>query len=295
LSNRSSNFEKKDINKTPNSSQQHITDFVSKDPILSSEDIQTEAAQELPPHRIKGYQGSNPFELADFLRSKVCENDTRKYYSFRGGRFYGGIAAADCVGCVLDCVFCWSHKPRCNPETAGKFYSAKHVVEKLMSIAKKNNYNKIRISGNEPTLCKSHLIEVLEYVPDDILFILETNGILLDNDYIQALTPFKHHLHVRVSLKGVTEEQFTYITAMDGQFLDYQIKALGYLTKAGISCNAAIMKELLNSDNFKILMSKLTSIDHDLAQQLEVESLILYPFIEAELARRGLNKNFKPE
>ncbi len=295
MSNRSSYFEKKESHLTSNSSQQQITNFESKDPVPPSEEIEAEAAQKIPKHRIKGYQGSNPFELADFLRSKVCKNGSRKYYRFRGGRFYGGIAAADCVGCILDCVFCWSYKPRCNPETAGKFYTAKHVVEKLMSIAKKNNYNKVRITGNEPTLCKEHLIEVLEYVPEDILFILETNGILLDNEYIKALTPFKDHLHVRVSLKGVTEDQFMYITAMDGQFLDYQIKALGYLTKAGISCNAAIMQELLNQDNFKILISKLASIDHDLAQQLEVESLIFYPFIEAELARRGLNKNFKPE
>ncbi|WP_455392866.1 radical SAM protein [[Eubacterium] cellulosolvens] len=246
-------------------------------------------------HRIKDYDGSNPLELAEHLREKVCKNSSRKYYRFRGGRFYGGIAAGDCVGCILDCVFCWSYKPRLNPETTGKFYTAKHVAEKLLSIAKKNGYNKVRITGNEPTLCREHLIEVLEYIPKDILFILETNGILLDADYVKALTPFKHHLHVRVSLKGVTENQFIQVTGMAGQFVEYPFKTLGHLTRAGISCNAAIMKELLDQDNIEILVSRLKDIDVGLAQDLEVESLIMYPFIDQELARRNLNKNFKPK
>jgi uncharacterized Fe-S cluster-containing radical SAM superfamily protein len=246
-------------------------------------------------HRIKCYPGTNPFELAEVLRKKVCRDGERKYYRFRGGRFYGGIAAADCVGCILDCVFCWSYKPRCNPESAGKFYTAKHVVEKLMAIVEKNGYDKIRISGNEPTLCKSHLLKVLEYVPENILFILETNGLLLDQDYVRALATFKSHLHARVSLKGVTPEQFQSVTAMDGEYLEYQFNALKYLSAAGISCNAAIMEELIDSENLKFLVTKLTEIDVSLAQNLEVESLIMYPFITTELARRGLNKSFKPE
>jgi len=277
--------------------QQQLSRFFSNDssPVLQNSKNSGSTAQNLKVHRIKGYLGSNPFELAEYLRGKVCKNNSRKYYRFRGGRFYGGIAAADCVGCILDCVFCWSYKPRCNPESAGEFYSAKAVVEKLMAIAKKNKYNKIRISGNEPTLCREHFIEVLEYIPKDILFILETNGILLDKDYVQDLTPFKPHLHVRVSLKGVTEDQFNYITAMDGEFLNYQFQALEYLTNAGISCNAAIMQEVLDQDKLKLLISRLGDINTGLAQNLELESLIMYPFIEQELARRKLNKNFKPE
>jgi uncharacterized Fe-S cluster-containing radical SAM superfamily protein len=169
------------------------------------------------------------------------------------------------------------------------------VVEKLMAIANKNGYNKVRITGNEPTLCREHLVEVLEYLPNSILFILETNGILLDNDYVQALIPFKEHLHVRVSLKGVTEEQFMNVTAMDGQFVEYPFQALEHLTKSGISCNAAIMQELLDEENIAALVSRLKKMDPGLAQNLEVESLIMYPFIDEELARRKLNKNFKPE
>jgi uncharacterized Fe-S cluster-containing radical SAM superfamily protein len=275
--------------------QQQLNEFDSCEGVNTPKTGSHESLPKTIKHRIKGYSGSNPLELAEHLRAKVCKNGSRKYYRFRGGRFYGGIAAADCVGCVLDCVFCWSYKPRCNPDTAGKFYTAKHVVEKLMGIVRKNGYDKIRITGNEPTLCREHLIEVLEYVPNDILFILETNGILLDKGYVKKLTPFKQHLHVRVSLKGVTAEQFEYVTAMDGEFYELPFEALKYLIDVGISCNAAIMKELLDEDNFQILIKKLKDIDDNLARDLELESLIMYPFIEQELARRKLNINFKPE
>ena len=278
-----------------NIKQQKLGEFDSSDNNDNSKKDSNGGLIKIIKHRIKGYSGTNPLELAEHLRAKVCKNDSRKYYRFRGGRFYGGIAAADCVGCILDCVFCWSYKPRCNPESAGKFYTAKHVVEKLMGIARKNGYNKIRITGNEPTLCRKHLIEVLEYVPNDILFILETNGILLDKDYVQALTPFKHHLHVRVSLKGVSAEQFEYVTAMNGEFFELPFKALKYLTDVGILCNAAIMQELLDEDNYQILIKKLKEIDDNVARDLELEALMMYPFVEQELARRKLNINFKPE
>jgi uncharacterized Fe-S cluster-containing radical SAM superfamily protein len=281
--------------KDPHQVQKRLVEFDSNgdsgDEYIGLSDINGKP----PENRIKGFSGSNPLELAAFLRGKVCRNGSRKYYRFRGGRFYGGIAAADCVGCVLDCVFCWSYKPRCNPDTAGKFYTPKQVVEKLMGIASKNGYNKLRITGNEPTLCREHLLEVLKLVPDDMLFILETNGILLDEEYTKALVPFKHHLHVRVSLKAANSEQFMLITAMDGEFLEYQFNALRYLMNTGISCNAAIMEELLDKENADKLVNTLADIDPSIAQNLEFESLIIYPFIEQELARRNLNKNFKPK
>jgi uncharacterized Fe-S cluster-containing radical SAM superfamily protein len=294
---RTDDYQKEKINKAKESTQQLITRFITIEDRLKNEPAFSAQPTELKSvkHRISGYSGSDPLELAEFLREIVSKDGSRKYYRFRGGRFYGGIAGADCVGCVLDCVYCWSYKPRCNPVTAGKLYAPKHVSEQLLTIAKKKNYNKVRITGNEPTLCKDHLIEVLEYIPEDILFILETNGILLDEEFANALKPFKDHLHVRVSLKGITEEQFTNVTAMAGKYVQYPFRALEHLTAAKLSCNAAIMQELMEKSNVDILVTKLKAIDIQLAQGLEIESLMMYPFIEAELERRQLNKNFKPK
>lgn len=58
-------------------------------------------------------------------------------------------------------------------------------------------------------LVMEHLVNVLKLIPEDYLFILETNGILIGNDrtYAEELSAF-HNLYVRVSLKGTCEEYF---------------------------------------------------------------------------------------
>jgi uncharacterized Fe-S cluster-containing radical SAM superfamily protein len=52
-------------------------------------------------------QGYDPLKLGEAVQAHVVREDERKYYRFRGGKWYGGIATADCVGCNLRCVFCW--------------------------------------------------------------------------------------------------------------------------------------------------------------------------------------------
>jgi hypothetical protein len=89
----------------------------------------------------------NPLEMAELTRNIVCKNNQRKYYRFRASRFYGGIATADCVGCCLRCVFCWSWNIAANPEECGRFYSPEDVAGKLIAIAKKKKLRQLRISG----------------------------------------------------------------------------------------------------------------------------------------------------
>ena len=44
----------------------------------------------------------DPITLAERVRKVVVKKEKRKYYRlYRGGKWYGGIATADCVGCNL--------------------------------------------------------------------------------------------------------------------------------------------------------------------------------------------------
>ncbi|RLF22604.1 MAG: molybdenum cofactor biosynthesis protein MoaA, partial [Thermoprotei archaeon] len=55
-------------------------------------------------------------KLSEAIEKIVVRGVERKYYRLvRGGRWYGGIATADCCGCNLRCVFCWSGAPRDHP------------------------------------------------------------------------------------------------------------------------------------------------------------------------------------
>jgi uncharacterized Fe-S cluster-containing radical SAM superfamily protein len=174
----------------------------------------------------------DPVARAIEIEKQVVRGSKRKYYRFRGARFYGGIATADCVGCCLKCAFCWGWNKVVNPGGAGKFYTPQRVVERIVSITQKRRFHQARLSGNEPTLGREHLLGVLSYLPRDISFILETNGILLGDDpgYAEKLSTFEN-LHVRVSLKGCNTEEFSRLTDAEPRGFELQLKALENLRR----------------------------------------------------------------
>jgi len=236
----------------------------------------------------------DPIELAGRLEEIVARGDERKYYRFRAARFYGGIATADCVGCCLRCAFCWSRAPLTNPERVGRFYNPEQVFTELNTIAKKHGYSQLRISGNEPTIGRRHLLCLLGLVEKtDYSFILETNGILLGADpiYAQTLGKFEK-LHVRVSLKGCDAEQFSQLTGAEPRAFELQLAALRNLLDAGVGCHAAIMQEFAPKDKLDQLKQRLSAIDRSLAQELEFEYLIPFPHVIQGLAKRGVLVKF---
>ncbi len=216
----------------------------------------------------------NPVKLTKSMEKYVCRNSSRKYYRFRETRFYGGCTTADCLGCNLRCAYCWAQKKVWTPEKFGKFYTPREVSEKLI----KMNYALVRVSGGEPTICKKHLLELISLFPENKLFILETNGILLNEDYIEELSNFKN-IYVRVSLKGVDEKTFEQITGGDGKFFKNQLNALELLKKYGIKYKAAILVDLFTENQIMNLG----------IPNLEYETLIKYPFVMKRLRKKGIN------
>jgi uncharacterized Fe-S cluster-containing radical SAM superfamily protein len=231
----------------------------------------------------------DPIALAQRLRDVVGSGEKRKYYRFRPAPYYGGIATADCVGCYLRCLFCWSWHIIMQPEKVGRFYSPEEVARNLISIARKKGFQQIRISGNEPTLHRSHLLKVLELIPEELHFILETNGILIGHDpsYAGELSRF-NNLSVRVSLKGACPEDFTRLTGAKPGGFALQLKALENLVEAGIDCFPAVMANFSSHEEIKRLRQRLKAIRSDFAD-FEEEELILYPFVQENLQKGGLS------
>jgi uncharacterized Fe-S cluster-containing radical SAM superfamily protein len=231
----------------------------------------------------------NPLDLADQIEKIVIKNDMRKYYRFRGGRWYGGIATADCVGCILKCVFCWSRE-RDKPSRVGKFYSPHEVFNKLDLIARKKGYRQMRISGNEPTLGRKHLLEVLELVDAaGYIFILETSGVLIgaDKSYAQDLSTFKN-LRVRVSLKGSNEDDFSRLTGAVPEAFELQLNALKHCLDAGVVVHPAVMRSFSTQSDYDRLLIRLGEINPVLPGMVEDEWVILYPVVKKRLKRAGI-------
>jgi uncharacterized Fe-S cluster-containing radical SAM superfamily protein len=231
----------------------------------------------------------DPIVLAEKTREIVGSGERRKYYRFRPAPYYGGIATADCVGCCLRCLFCWSWHIVTQPEKGGRFYSPEEVARNLTSIARKKGFHQVRMSGNEPTLHRSHLLKVLELIPEEIRFILETNGILIGQEpsYAKDLSCFPH-LYVRVSLKGACPEDFTRLTQAEPEGFDYPLKALEYLVEEGIDCFPAVMANFSSREEMKGLRKKLKAIRPDF-EDFEEEELIPYPFVLEHIQRAGLS------
>jgi uncharacterized Fe-S cluster-containing radical SAM superfamily protein len=194
----------------------------------------------------------------------------------------------------LRCIYCWADWSRDFPERFGKFYSPQKISQALFNAAERGitslgwerfrgmKIDKLRLSGCEPTLGKTHLLSTLEHVAESKypLFILETNGILLgsDRDYVKQLARFAEKLYVRVSLKAATPEGFTQRTGAVGDFYDLPFKALTYLFEEGIFSRAAAMTdpEVMPQEERKILIKKLGTIDPMLGRELEEEQIDVY-------------------
>ena len=236
----------------------------------------------------------DPLELAEVVaRDVVRERDAveeRKYYRFRGGRWYGGIATADCVGCNLRCRFCWSWRVRDNYKRVGRFYPPERVSNSLKSIASKRGYRLVRISGGEPTLSWKHLLAVIEAVEEEgLYFVLETNGILIGarKEYARDLSRFDR-VHVRVSLKGASGEEFSMLTGARPEGFELQLRALEHLVESGVSCNPAVMLSFSEEESVERLLRRLAEIDRALLEEFEPEYVILYMHVRELLKRYGL-------
>jgi uncharacterized Fe-S cluster-containing radical SAM superfamily protein len=223
------------------------------------------------------------------MASIVLNNGQRKYYRLaRGGRWYGGIATADCCGCNLKCIFCWSGKPRDQAHSVGTFYEAFEVASALTATAKKHGYGLTRISGNEPTLGKNHLLRVIHGVEQaGLAFILETNGLLIDLPLAKALSVYAN-LHVRVSLKGTDAAEFSNLTGARPEAFNRQLTALENLLVAGVSCHPAVLTSFSPLEKMARLRETLRVISPDLESNLEEETIILYPHVVERLRDAGL-------
>jgi uncharacterized Fe-S cluster-containing radical SAM superfamily protein len=230
----------------------------------------------------------DPIGITKLVKYRVTKriNDTeyRKYFRFRGGRWYGGIATADVIGCNLQCKFCWAWYFK-NRYDIGDFYSPYKAFLRLREIARGKGYKYLRLSGGEPTISKDHIVELIKLVEDaGFTFILETNGILIgyNSSFAKELARFSN-LIVRVSFKGTSEDEFVKLTGAKGEGFELQFKAVENLLDAGFKAGkdliVASMISFSSEDNIKTFLKRLASIDIDLLN-IDWEVVFLYPHVK---------------
>ena len=238
--------------------------------------------------------GYDPILLAEKEEKIVISGNKRKYARLaRPLRFYGGIISATEVGCNLRCKFCFSDKPVRRPHSTGRFYTPQQVFNALKKKADQYGSKLISASASEGTIGRQHLFEILEMVDKtDLVYILETNGMTLghDPDFSKQLSRFRN-LHVRVSIKGTTKEEYRMLTGASSESYDLPYKALEHLMNAGVSCNVCLVVSFSSTEDIKKAEQRLRGMRPGLLKSLEKEHITLFPKVNERLNNQNLFPN----
>ena len=236
-------------------------------------------------------RGYDPIALAAATEKVAVDGTRRKYVQLgRPLRFYGGTTSATEVGCNLRCKFCFSDKPVWKPQKTGKFYTPQQVFDGLAKSARKHGHTIISASASEGTIGREHLMELLDLVEkSEFVYVLETNGMILGNDpeYAQALASYTR-LHVRVSIKGDSPEQYHELTGAHPDSYEFPYKALGYLIEAGVSCNACLMASFSDDAGINRVKQRLMDVHPGILKSLEIEKITMFPKVAERLSAKGL-------
>ena len=247
-----------------------------------------------PSQSTRVMKGYDPIKLTEKMESIVVDGNMRKYAKLsRPLRFYGGTTSAVEVGCNLRCKFCFSDKPVFRPQSTGKFYTPQQVFNALAKGAKRYGHKLISASASEGTLGRQHLFELLDLVEEsEYIYILETNGMTLGDDkaFAEKLAPYKN-LHVRVSIKGTSQEEYHELTDAIPESYELPFKGLKYLIDAGVSCNACVMVSFSDAKGIKRVENKLYGVHPGLLKSLEKEHITPFPKVAQRLAKNGLKPN----
>ena len=234
--------------------------------------------------------GYDPIALAVATEKVVIAGNRRKYANLaRPLRFYGGTSSATEVGCNLRCKFCFSDRPVRKPGTTGKFYTPQQVFDALDASAKKHGHKLISASASEGTLGRQHLFELLELVDQsEYVYVLETNGMTLnDAEFAQQLARFSS-LHVRVSIKGTNPEEYARLTGAIPSSYELPYRALKNLIDAGVSCNACLSLSFSSESGLDQAKARLAAVHPGLLISLEEEYITLFPKVAKRLRDEGL-------
>lgn len=235
----------------------------------------------------------DPIKRAEYVERVIIKNNERKYYRFRPAPYYGGISTCDSIGCCFLCCYCWNYKRNLNPENFGRFYSPEEVTFRLLDIAKRKGFQYVRLTGAEPVLGKrtfSHFLDIANIISNEnpnLIFILETNGLILGfyPDLIEKIN--LENLSIRISIKGWDEESFEKISGARREYFIYPLVALKNLRERGLDAWCAVMEDLFSEKEIPILKEKLRKLNLDI--EIERETLESYPFCLENIKKRKVS------
>jgi uncharacterized Fe-S cluster-containing radical SAM superfamily protein len=200
------------------------------------------------------------------------------------------LLALHMLGCNLNCGYCWVPDERrighgCQVE-AYAYQPPEDTYALLKGMAIMHHIKQVRISGCEPLINEEHLLKVIKWsVADKYQYVLDTNGTLLTEKFLDKLEPYKRNIYMYFGLKGATSEHFHNIAYADEKLWHKQIEALRMINRRGYTIGLNLMSNLTPPEILPDLFETLHHISPWLPAALDMKRMTYFPHIARRLKK----------
>ena len=199
------------------------------------------------------------------------------------------------LGCNLRCGFCWVPDAkkigvRCLPELYA-YQSPEDTYATVKSLAVDNNLRRVRVSGCEPLINTKHLLSVIRMaISDGYDYVLDTNALLLTEDFLSSITPFRHKIYIYMGLKGSSPKLFEKLTTARADFWYKQLEALRLIVKHGFTLGVNVMANFTPVDTLSNLFRELYQISPILPMCVDLKQCTFFVHNTQRINRYGIIK-----
>lgn len=199
------------------------------------------------------------------------------------------------LGCNLRCGYCWVPDEKkigvmCLPELY-PYQTPDETYALLKEIATSYGVKRVRVSGCEPLINPKHLLSVIRMsMSGGYDYVLDTNGLLLTEDFLAAIKPFRERIYIYMGLKGSTPQLFQKTTTADAKFWYNQIEALRLVVKHGFTLGINVMANFTPPDTLEYLFNTLCRVSPILPACVDMKYCTFFVHNTERIKQYGLPK-----
>jgi len=226
-------------------------------------------------------------QLVEQVTEQSFDGLARRYHRFRRSSHDGAIVA-DCVGSNLRCAHDWGWcEDIMDAPRSGALYTPDELVDELSDRAEEHGTEVVRLSGMEPVMEDDHLLTVADRLPPDITLRIDTNGMLLSREYLEAIHRRHDDLAVRISFKGHDPESFARLSGVEPELFRYQLRAVDALLDGAVR-SSFVLAGVYREEHRDALEEGLSE-RAGTRVEIELEDLRICPAIVDNCRERGID------
>lgn len=198
-------------------------------------------------------------------------------------------------GCNLACAYCWVVDKKkfgcadCNPQLY-RFQSPEETFDVMKKLAVARGIDKVRVSGCEPLINKRHVLKVIKIAMSErFCYVLDSNLLLLDEDFLKQIKPYADRIYIYAGLKGANPGLFQQITKGEAQYWWKQLEGLRLIVKHGFTLGVNVMANLTPAKALPTLLHELYKLSPILPLTVDMKLCTFFPHNTKRIKRYGIS------